>query len=55
MLAEQLNANVDNLEAQLAHAVRDANGNSYNRAVFIKQRREIIQRWADYIDEIKNN
>lgn len=54
MLAEQLNANVDHLEAQLAHAVRDANGNSYNRAIFIKQRREIIQRWADYIDEIKN-
>ncbi|MCX7253623.1 MAG: site-specific integrase [Burkholderiales bacterium] len=54
MLAEQLNANVDHLEAQLAHAVKDANGNSYNRAIFIKQRREIIQRWADHIDEIKN-
>ena len=40
-------------EAQLAHAVKDANGTSYNRAVFIKQRRAIMQRWADYLDDIK--
>ena len=53
MLAEQLNENVDHLEAQLAHAVKDANGTSYNRAVFIKQRRAIMQRWADYLDAIK--
>jgi hypothetical protein len=53
MLAEQLNENVEHLEAQLAHAVKDANGSSYNRAVFIKQRRAIMQRWADYLDAIK--
>ena len=53
MLAEQLNENVEHLEAQLAHAVKDANGTSYNRAVFIKQRRAIMQRWADYLDGIK--
>ena len=54
MLAEQLNENIAHLEAQLAHAVKDANGTSYNRAIFVEQRRAIIQRWADYIDEIKN-
>jgi hypothetical protein len=53
MLAEQLNENVEHLEAQLAHAVKDANGTSYNRAVFIKQRRAIMQRWADYLEDIK--
>jgi hypothetical protein len=55
MLAEQLNENIANLEAQLAHAVKDANGTSYNRAIFVDQRRAIIQRWADYLDSLKLN
>ena len=53
MLAEQLNENIAHLEAQLAHAVKDANGTSYNRAIFVVQRRAIIQRWANYLDVIK--
>ena len=53
MLAEQLNEPTEHLEAQLAHAVKDANGTSYNRAIYIKQRRPIMQRWADYLDELK--
>jgi len=53
MLAEQLNENIAHLEAQLAHTVKDANGTSYNRAIFVEQRRAIIQRWADYLDVIK--
>jgi integrase len=55
MLAEQLNENIAHLEAQLAHAVKDANGTSYNRAIFVEQRRAIIQRWADYLDSLKLN
>ncbi|MBU3543768.1 integrase arm-type DNA-binding domain-containing protein [Polynucleobacter sp. MWH-Mekk-B1] len=53
MLAEQLNEPIEHLEAQLAHAVKDANGTSYNRAIYIKQRGPIMQRWADYLDELK--
>ncbi|QWD06927.1 integrase arm-type DNA-binding domain-containing protein [Polynucleobacter paneuropaeus] len=55
MLAEQLDEKIEHLEAQLAHAVKDANGTSYNRAIFIKQRRPIMQRWADYLDQLKDS
>jgi integrase len=40
------------IEAQLAHAVKDANGRAYNRTQYIRQRAEMMQRWADYLDEL---
>ena len=53
MLDEVLNKDQRHLEAQLAHTVKDVNGKSYNRTQFIKQRTELIQDWADYLDRIK--
>jgi integrase len=53
ILDEVLNKDSRHLEAQLAHAVPDANGTSYNRTQFIKQRMQIMQDWADYLDSIK--
>jgi hypothetical protein len=53
MLDEVLNKDWRHLEAQLAHAVKDVNGKSYNRTQFIKQRVDLMQDWADYLDEIK--
>ena len=53
MLAEQLDANPLHLEAQLAHAVKDANGRAYNRTQYLKQRVELLQQWADYLDTLK--
>ena len=53
MLDEILNKDWRHLEAQLAHAVKDANGTSYNRTKFFEQRVEIMQDWADYLDSIK--
>lgn len=53
MLAEQLDANPLYLEAHLAHAVKDANGRAYNRTQYLKQRVEMIQQWADYLDQLK--
>lgn len=38
------------IDAQLAHAVGDALGRSYNRTTFAPERREFMQRWADYLD-----
>jgi hypothetical protein len=38
------------IEANLAHAVKDSNGRSYNRTHYLKQRFEQIQQWADYLD-----
>lgn len=53
MLDEVLNKDWRHIEAQLAHAVKDANGASYNRTQFINQRIEIMQDWANYLDAIK--
>ncbi|MDO8714244.1 MAG: integrase arm-type DNA-binding domain-containing protein [Polynucleobacter sp.] len=53
MLAEQLEVNPLYLEAQLAHAVKDANGRAYNRTQYLKQRREVMQQWADYLGVLK--
>ncbi|WP_368924279.1 tyrosine-type recombinase/integrase [Comamonas aquatica] len=52
MLAEQLECDPLVIEAQLAHAVRDANGRAYNRTTYLKQRQAIMQRWADYLDSL---
>lgn len=41
------------VEQQLAHAVKDPLGRAYNRTAHMPQRRELMQRWADYLDEIK--
>ena len=38
------------IEAQLAHAVKDANGRAYNRTKYLDQRRQMMQQWADFLD-----
>ena len=43
------------IEAQLAHAVRDANGRAYNRTTHIEERREMMQQWADYLDTLRES
>jgi integrase len=52
ILAEVLEVDPMVIEAQLAHAVKDANGTSYNRAQYIKQRAAMMQQWADYLDKL---
>ena len=52
MLAEQLECDPLVIEAQLAHAVKDANGRAYNRTTYLKQRTDMMQRWADYLDKL---
>jgi integrase len=41
------------IEHQLAHVVRDANGDAYNRTKFLRERRQLMQAWADYLDSLK--
>ncbi|AKQ56396.1 phage-related integrase [Bordetella hinzii] len=53
LLAEQLHYPAEVIEHQLAHAVPDALGTSYNRTKFIKERREMMQAWADHLDKLK--
>ena len=53
LLDEELEFNIVWIEQQLAHVVKDANGRAYNRTKHLRQRREMMQRWADYLDELK--
>lgn len=50
---EVLEIRTDFLEHQLAHVVKDPNGRAYNRTKYINQRREFMQVWADYLDQLR--
>ena len=43
----------DFIEHQLAPAVRDPNERGYNRTAYLPERREMMQEWADYLDQSK--
>ena len=53
LLVERLSFRTDVVEMQLGHAVRDPLGRAYNRTTFLEQRREMLQRWADYLEELR--
>jgi integrase len=53
IMDEVLGERTDLIEHQLAHAVKDPNGNAYNRTQHLPQRRAMMQRWADYLDRLK--
>jgi len=53
MLDEQLQLRIEWIEHQLAHKVRDTLGNAYNRTKHLPERIDMMQRWADYLDELK--
>lgn len=55
ILHERLNIDPHVIEHQLAHKVPDTLGAAYNRTKFIEQRKAMMQRWADYLDNIKTN
>jgi integrase len=50
---EVLKFRVDWIEHQLAHMVKDANGRAYNRTSFLPERKGMMQRWADYLYQLK--
>lgn len=52
LLAEELEIDPLVIEAQLAHAVKDANGRAYNRTQYLKHRAAMMQQWADYLDRL---
>lgn len=53
ILDEVLVVRPDFIEHQLAHAVRDPNGRAYNRTAHLAERKKMMQRWADYLDNLK--
>ena len=53
LLAERLHFDPQVIEHQLAHKVSDTLGTAYNRTLFLPQRREMMQAWADYLDQLR--
>jgi integrase len=54
MIAERLGIAPEVIEAQLAHAVGDALGRAYNRTQYLDQRRDMMVKWADYLDRLRD-
>ena len=53
IMDEVLGERVDLIEHQLAHAVKDANGRAYNRTAHLPARKDLMQRWSDYLDKLR--
>lgn len=50
---QELGFDPKHIERQLAHSVVNPLGTAYERAQFLKDRKIMMQRWADYLDELK--
>jgi len=53
ILHQELGIAPEIIEHQLAHRVPDALGTAYNRTKFLKERRTMMQTWADYLGKLK--
>jgi integrase len=54
MIAERLGIAPEVIEAQLAHAVADSLGRAYNLTQYLEQRSEMMTKWADYLDRLRD-
>ncbi|HEY5805384.1 MAG TPA: integrase arm-type DNA-binding domain-containing protein [Lysobacter sp.] len=52
-LLNELGWSPDVIERQLAHAERNKVRATYNRASYMAERRELMQQWADYCDQLR--
>ena len=55
MLREQLHISTEYIEKQLGHKTKDPNGTAYDRTMFLEQRGDMMQKWADYIESLRLN
>ena len=55
ILDEVLGFPVHLIEHQLSHAVKDTLGRAYNRTKHLPERQAMMQKWADYLDELKGS
>ena len=53
ILQEELGVSPYVIEHQLAHRVPDTLGAAYNRTKLLKERRVMMQQWADYLDALR--
>lgn len=54
-IREELNYDSEIIEKQLAHKSAGPLGEAYDRTQFLPQRREMMQAWADYIDNLEKS
>jgi len=52
-LAREQGFNPDHIEKQLAHQLKDAVVAAYNKAEYLEPRRKMLQEWADYLDNLR--
>ncbi|MBT9508362.1 integrase arm-type DNA-binding domain-containing protein [Rhodoferax sp.] len=52
MIREYLGWDRDVIERHLAHVSDEELGGSYDRTTFLAQRREMVQLWADFLDDL---
>ena len=53
MIAERLGVSPEIIEPQLAHAVAGPLGRAYDRTTYMEQRRDMMVKWADYVDRLR--
>ena len=53
IMVEKLNMHPDVIEAQLAHGKSGPLGAAYDRAEFLEQRRNMMDAWAGYLDQLR--
>ena len=54
MLAERMKGiPAELVEAQLGHGKSGPLGNAYDRAEYMDQRHQVMQTWADYLDQLR--
>ena len=54
MIAERIpGIPADMVEAQLGHGKTGPLGGAYDRAEYVQQRRQMMQTWADYLDQLR--
>lgn len=55
ILHEELHQKPEVIEHQFAHSVSDSLGTAHNRTKFLKERKTMMQLWADYLDKLKGD
>ena len=53
ILIEELGYSEALTALQLSHTRKDPLGNAYNRTTFLRERTEMMQTWANYLDGLK--
>ncbi len=52
-ISENFNYRFDVIDAQLAHGKKGSLGDTYFRADFLNERKQMMQDWADFLDRLK--